>query len=409
MSSTKCGIFFAFAALAGAASEATAQYSLTTLATFNGTNGSGAYSGLLADASGNLYGTTLDGGTSSKGTVYEIAAGTHTLSTLVTFNGTNGLYPQSGTLIADASGNLYGTTNGYPGTSNGTVFEIAAGTHVLTTLATFSGSNGSLPVGGLIADSSGNLYGITELGGSNNDGTVYEIAAGTHAISTLVNFNGTNGKNPWCTLVADSHGNMFGTTELGGANSNGTVFEIAAGTHAFSTIACNYSSGILPFGGLIIDANGNLYGTANGGGSADGYGTVFEIAAGTNTFTALATFNGANGSYPSGALLADSKGNLYATASGGGTSNDGTVFEIAAGTHAFSTLVNFNGTNGASPENTLIADANGNLYGTTTSGGANGDGTVFKLSPVPEPSSVALCLVGLLTASIFRRHRFPSS
>jgi uncharacterized repeat protein (TIGR03803 family) len=356
------------------------SYVLSTLATFNSANGARPQAGLLADTAGNLYGTTISGGANGDGTVFEVATGTHALSTLSMFNNTNGANPAA-SLLADAAGNLYGTTAFGGASSDGTVFELAAGTLALSTLATFNSANGAEPIAGLIADAVGNLFGTTEYGGANGDGTLFEVAAGTHALSTLVNFNVASGVYSQAGLIADAAGNLYGTTSSGGASTYGTVFEVAAGTYALSTLATfNYDNGAFPDANLLADASGNLYGTTSDGGASVS-GTVFEVAAGTHTLSTLATFNVANGDQSLAGLIADASGNLYGTTHYGGASDYGTVFEVAAGTHALSTLVNFNAANGAYPQAGLIADASGNLYGTTVAGGANNDGTVFELSP----------------------------
>jgi uncharacterized repeat protein (TIGR03803 family) len=407
------------------AAAAQAEYKLTTLVTFDGTDGGGPAVGRI-DASGNLYGAMESGGDLTLdfglgvGTVFELAAGTHVVTTVATFNDMNGDFPAA-SLIADANGNLYGTT-GSGGTLNGgvsgygTVYELAADTHALNTLATFDYlTNGAHPNGGLVADARGNLYGTAgggdiTLNAGSGDGTVFKLAAGTHTLSTLATFNGTNGNGPVGGLVADASGNLYGTTFQGGANDNGTVFELAAGTHVLSTLATfNGTNGGYPNGGLIADANGNLYGTTAYGG-ANGNGTVFEVANDVNhTLSTLVTFNGANGASPRAGLIADASGNLYGTTSLGGdlTLNVGyglgTVFEVAAGTHALTTLASFNGTNGDIPRAGLVADASGNLYGTTSEGGdqmlngGHGGGTLFELSPVPEPSTLLLGALGAVS------------
>ncbi len=333
-----------------AAASAAPTYQLTTLATFNRTNGQNPYAGLIADSGGNLYGATAAGGANLHGNVFEVVASSHALTTLATFNGTNGDSADAG-LIVDASGNLFGTTaqggaNGY-----GTVFEVAAGTHALTTLATFNVTNGAFPEAGLIVDVSGNLYGTTWQGGANGDGTIFEVANdANHTLSTLVTFNGANGANPLGDLIADSSGNFYGTTRSGGANNRGTVFQLAAGTHILSTLATfNGSNGNEPHAGLIADTSGNFYGTTAFGG-ANNKGTVFEVANDLNhTLSTLVAFDGANGSSPYAGVLVDASGNIYGTTSAGGANNKGTVFKVAAGTHALITLATFNGTNGANP------------------------------------------------------------
>ncbi len=351
--------------------------SLITLASFDGTDGAIAVGGLVMDAAGNSFGTTGQGGTSNAGTVFELAAGSGTITTLASFNGANGQDPNVG-LIEDASGNLFGVTAGGGNASNdGTVFEVAAGSNAITTLALFSGTNGANPNGTLIEDGSGNLFGTTEYGGASNDGTVFEVAAGSHAITTLASFNGANGFEPYGSLVEDGSGNLFGAATDGGAYGDGDVFEVAAGSDAITTLASfSGANGQWPQGGLIMDGSGNLFGTTyTGGASSDG--TVFKVAAVNHAITTLASFNGANGQSPLCRLVEDGSGDLFGAAIGGGASNDGTVFEVAAGSGAITALASFNGANGQSPEGDLV-ESGGNLYGTAGLGGADSDGTVFE-------------------------------
>ena len=310
-------------------------------------------------------------------------------------------------LIADANGNLYGTTQ-YGGAFDlGTVFQIVKtaggydGTPIV--LATFDGSNGAYPIGGLIIDASGNLYGTATLGGGGyvdgevfGDGTVFEIArtAGGYASTPIVlaTFNGTNGYQPYGNLLADANGNLYGATAFGGDFGKGTVFQIAwtAGGYASTPIVLasfNGTNGYEPNGGLIADAGGNLYGTTYAGGDS-GYGTVFQIArtAGgySSTPIVLASFNKTNGGRPVAGLIADASGNLLGTTTIGGAystitrNGGGVVFEIAktAGGYASTPIVLTSFPLPGYPAGGLIADANGNLYGTTTESGAS----VFEIA-----------------------------
>jgi uncharacterized repeat protein (TIGR03803 family) len=328
--------------------------------------------------------------------LYQLAAGTRAFSTLVTFNGANGSGPR-GKLIVDAAGNLYGTTGsgGPPPDGGGTIFKLSAGTHALTTLASFNQVNGNDP-SGLFADAAGNFYGTTSFGGSANYGTVYRMDANTHATTTLVTFNNANGAHPQSELIADAAGNMYGTTNDGGANGRGTVFEVDADTHALTTLVTfDNTNGSNPFGPLVADAHGDMYGTTTGAGNGSiPYGSVFEIDASTKTLTTLAAFNLANGRGPQAGLILDAAGNLYGTTRVGGPTGDGTVFKIDAVTHAITTLVNFDKTNGYAPTASLLPDAEGNLFGTTGEDRVLHYGTVFELTDtgfvVPEPASLSL-------------------
>src|SRR5665213_1325480 len=339
---------------------------IKTIASFNGTNGAGPLAGVTLDASGNLYGTTVDGGDSNDGTVFEIAKGSGTITTLASFNLTNGANPSAGVAL-DASGNLYGTTN------EGTVLKIAKGSGTITTLI----ANGASILGGVTLDASGNLYGTTDIGGTSNDGTVFEIAKGLSTTRTLASFNGTNGKGPDVGVTLDAAGNLYGTTS-GGTE---TVFEIAKGSGTVTTLASFYGYGLPsePEAGVTLDASGNLYGTTFMGGSSNA-GTVFEIVKGSGTITTLASFNFANGAHPFCAVALDASGNLYGTTNAGGTSNAGTVFEIIKGSSTITTLASFNGANGADSRAAVALDASGNLFGTTYGGGISSAGTVFEIA-----------------------------
>ncbi|MGA2443263.1 MAG: choice-of-anchor tandem repeat GloVer-containing protein [Tepidisphaeraceae bacterium] len=357
---------------------------LSTLVSFNGwgigTNGEHPQGSLITDSAGNLYGTADWGGASGDGTVFEISADAHTLTTLASFNGTNGAGPSSN-LVIDSSGNLYGTCSGGGANGYGTVFEVSAGTHTLTTLINFNDANGAWPDTGLTIDSSGNLYGTTDGGGTEDSGTVFEISAGTHTLTTLVSFDNTGeiGLDPYGALILDSSGNLYGTTYDGGAHGEGAVFEISASSHIFTTLVnFNGTDGNNANSALTLDSSGNLYGTCTGGGT-DGYGTIFEISAGTHDLTTLFNFSGTDGDSPNG-LIFDGAGNLFGTTYDGGANNDGTIFELAANTHAFSTLVDFDGTDGSTSNAALTIDTAGNLYGTTYWGGANDLGEVFELT-----------------------------
>jgi len=370
--------------------------SLSTLASFAGApSGANPHAGLIMDSIGNLYGTTPYGGASGDGTVFELARGSGTITTLASFNGTNGADPEAA-LIMDSSGNLYGTTYVGGASKRGTVFELVHGSSTITTLASFNGADGSGSYAALIMDSSGNLYGTTPYGGASGDGTVFELAHGSHTITTLASFNGTNGEYPHAGVIMDSSGNLYGTTYgAGGLYSAGlpvgTVFELAHDSHTITTLA----SGLVhPEAALIMDSSGNLYGTTYGSVSAGidyliiNPGTVFELAHGSNRITTLWSFPvGAyyDGAFPEGSLIMDSSGNLYGTTTQGGFGGYGTVFELAHG-GGFTTLASFNGANGAYPDAGLIMDSSGNLYGTTAGAvglgardGQGGWGTIFEL------------------------------
>jgi uncharacterized repeat protein (TIGR03803 family) len=350
------------------------------------------------------------------------------LTTLKSFDEKNGAFP-SGSLIADAEGNLYGTTaegggskacdgNGFIGC--GTVFKLtspAAGqvNWTETVLVSFTGANGALPLGGLIADAAGNLYGTTSLGGASTNcgsegcGTVFEVSPPQDGKSrwvehVIASFDKVNGADPHCNLIRDAAGNLYGTTEYGGSSGYGTVFKLSwrgGGRTKWDEsvlTSFNYTNGSNPLAGLVADAAGNLYGTTYGG--ASGFGTVFMLsppAAGQTSWTetVLVAFDDTNGSGPVAGLVADAAGNLYGTTFEGGNSYLGTAYKLSPpaggnGVWTETVLVSFNGNNGAYPQAGLTVGPSGILFGATTDGGGSaacnynnvvGCGTVFELAP----------------------------
>ncbi len=261
------------------------------------------------------------------------------------------------------------------------------------------GHDGADPLNGFISDAQGNLYGTASSGGNSDNGVVYKINS-KGAETVLHTFAGgtKDGSSPQGFLVLDSAGNLYGTTSGGGAYGSGTVFEIAKtevekgkSRANVETVLYSFSwqpDGINPVAGLAIDAAGNLYGTTFAGG-ASGNGTVFELSppsqeGGKWTERVLYTFgSGSDGANPVGGVSLDTFGNLYGTTSAGGAYGLGTVFQLMPGTpwtenklHDFQ-----NAEDGAVPYAGLISDQSGNFYGAATEGGINGGGTIFELSP----------------------------
>ena len=343
----------------------------------------------VLDAAGNLYGTTNYGGAYGLGTAWELTpSGKETVLHSFNVDGTDGAYPEAG--LVWYRGSFYGTT-AEGGTDNidGTVFELKHTTKGWTEkiLHSFGAiGDGSQPYCALTVDSkTGNLYGTTNVGGAYSYGTVFELTqSGTETV--LWNFgNGKDGANPVAGVIRDAKGNLYGTTEYGGDFGYGTVFELTpSGTekvlHSFDL---NGTDGAYPLARLVM-YRGNLYGTTVDGG-AYGDGTVFEVTlSGKETILHSFANNDIDGYNPYAGLTVYN-GNFYGTtSSGGGTgSSTGIVFEVTPTGTTYGIRHVFSGSpDGAEPLGGVAFDKLGNLYGTTFSGGvANGYGTVFKITP----------------------------
>ena len=394
--------FFLAGLGAVAALPAQAGPTIKSIASFIGngsvgsyTNGTEPRNGVILDNSGNIFGTAYYGGDSNRGTVYEVVKGTNTVKALTSFGGGSpGAYP-SGNIVMDGGGNIYGTTETGGSANSGTIYKLASGASTATTLVSFDRGKYGASAGGLVSDGSGNLYGGIYYGGPSDYSAVYELLNGSSAVTTLATFSSIDEIS---ALTLDGSGNIFGTTHVGGAlndrNSygNGSIFEIAKGSGTVTTLASfNGTNGYSPVGGITFDSDGNMFGTTTLGGAFN-KGTIFEFAKGSTAITALASFTMDTGLSVVGVTL-DSAGNIFGTTPYGGPSGLGTVYELVKGGSAITTLASFNGANGGGPFAQVTLDGRGNLYGTTTRGGTYGGGTVFGIPgvgtpAVPEASSV---------------------
>ena len=386
------------------------------LHTFHGSNGNGPAGVLTRDSEGNFYGTTEAGGTGKCGnygcgTAFKLNKSGKQVW-LHSFNVVDGEEPSAG-LLRDGAGNLYGTTD-YGGKMNcvsgcGTVFKLDSSGKE-SVLYKFKGPpDGDTPQSFLARDKLGNVYGITQDGGEDSYGTVFKV--NKHGKETLLHSftGGSDGCVPVAGLIADSAGNLYGVTAQGGLGlcdqGYGIVFKLDRANNLTVLHAFEFSDGAYPASVLLLGQAGNLYGTTDGGGSSacgfDGCGVAFELSPqpdGSWTESVLYEFCSlsgcADGEEPfSGPLVRDSAGNMYGTTTFGGTSrncnggNCGVVFKLDP-TGMETVLHNFTGgADGAVPEAGLIMDASGNLYGATSEGGDNkcnppsGCGTVFKIIP----------------------------
>lgn len=298
-----------------------------------------------------------------------------------------------GALVDGGDGYLYGTTqfggSGVPSPA-GTVFRITtAGS--FSTLYTFDFQvTGDQPFAGVLRLADGTLFGTTRGSGSFN-GNVFRFGAPV-GFSNLHSFTGYfvggDAGHPQATLVEGGDGNLYGTTMDGGASNVGTLYKIDAGggysiVHSFRGGLAPEQDGAYPLGGLVLGDDGALYGTTSVGGPtqpSSSFGTVFRYTPGTIGVTTLHAFKGSDGEGPNATLVKALDGQLYGTTGSGGAHSAGTAFRIRESGTGFESLHDFSFAESYSPTG-LTAGNDGNLYGTTTSGGANFLGTVFRLRP----------------------------
>lgn len=368
----------------------------------------GLWTGLTIDSKGNLYGVTSGGGTNGVGSVFELSLdskGKWRVTTLHSFDGTDGSSPK-GNLICDAAGNLYGTANDGGLYDRGAVFELTPGSGGWTFAVIYNFCpqynclDGAEPAAGVTADKTGNLYG-TAGGGPDCCGVFYELTPGSGGWeeSVLYDF----GSKPYdatastAPLIFSKTGDLYGTSYYGGSFGGGAVFKLthkASGwkeriLYSFCPGGFPCVDGQHPFSGVVLDRSGSLYGTTTqGGGNTCGEthcGAVFKLTRAGNGHwkeTVLYEFKaGASGSFPGGGVVFGKGGALYGTTALGGVSRCnggcGVVYKLTPDgrdTWKYSILHKFDGTDGGLPEGALAFDNKGNLYGTAYS-------VVYEITP----------------------------
>ena len=411
------------------ATSASQAQTFSVIHSFSGPDGANPLAGLTIDRAGNLYGTTWAGGTANCyfkfgcGTVFKMrhAGSGWILIPLYSFSGSDGLGPQD-RVIFGPDGTLYGeTANGQTiGCSCGNVFNLKPPpTHPVTALSPWNNTvlhqfypadgEGDEPTGDLVFDQAGSIYGTTASGGNSRFcgglgcGTVYKLAPsnGGWVETVIYEFAGVDGEYPSSGVIVDQAGNLYGTASQT-SDGAGTIFQLTLSDSdwQFSVLYGfrNGNDGGYPVAGLISDSAGNLYGATSYGG-INGGGTVFELtpANGGWTLNTLYSFNKAGNSFrpgPAASLIMDAAGSLYGTTKADGAYGYGNVFKLTPsnGSWVYTSLHDFTGgSDGANPYSSLVLDANGNLYGTTYTGGQSGAdcllngtytcGVVFEIMP----------------------------
>jgi len=380
-----------FSALLLTARQAQAQTEIVLYNFTGGSDGSEPQSNLTSDGKGNFYGTT-DGGGVGTGTVFELSpngSGGWNETVLHSFCSVPGCPDGElpvGNVIFDRAGNLYGTAEGGGNApdAGGVVFELSpvGANWTETILHSFAGgADGAQPMAGLIMDPAGNLYGTTYGGGNGNAGTVFELSPNGGGWTEQVIYNVSIGVGGGLNM--DTAGNIFGFTPS-------TVFELSPnGTGGWNPTVILTFPRSYQKGPPVLDQDGNLYGTSGG--------LVFKLIRGKNgkwKERGLYYFKGYKSGAPTTAIVFDASGNIYGTTASGGQYGNGTVFELVApvgpGSYQGKVLWSFNNADGNLPWDSLILDSTGNLYGTTYRGGSSGYGVVFEVTGLPAATTTAL-------------------
>jgi uncharacterized repeat protein (TIGR03803 family) len=397
-------------ALAGGARAARREH---VIYGFSGNRDGGYPDGdLVVDSAGNIYGTTVEGGKFDSGAVFKLTPSGNSWAETVLYSftsGADGGQPYGGVTL-DARGNLYGTAvigGDFTGENCvedgcGVVFKLthSGGKWTETVIHSFTGgSDGYGPGSGLTFDQQGNLYGMTPTGGADGFGDIYQLSPGQNVkwrLKVIHTFTGgeDGGTGSAGRLIFDGAGNLYGVATVGGANGAGTAYKLTLNSDGKWRLKTLYAfkgepDAGFPYGGLVLDASGNLYGTSYYDGAND-VGAVYRLARrnGVWTETVLYSFKGnEDGSGPISTLVFDAAGDLYGTTSEGGAAgcSCGTIFKLTPGGHGnwkTSVPYRFKGVpDSGFAYNGMATDAAGNFYGTTVRGGADNEGAVFQFTP----------------------------
>lgn len=346
---------------------------------------------LVQGSNGKLYGVTMRGGvipTYDGGSIFSFDLTNNTPTFSFPFSATSrvdGSTPY-GSLVQDANGKFYGTTSSGGSPQNfGAIYSFDPATTAYTKLNALTTGSGISPVGGLVLANNGKYYGMTQTGGSNNTGTIFSYDTLTNTQTNVFDFTGTNGATPSSGMIKATNGKLYGMTTLGGTAGNGTLFSFDPATNTFVKLL-DLNSPICqnPLGGLVEASNGKLYGMSTIVINNSPVGAIFSYDILTNTATNVYTMTTVEGYSPNGGLIQAANGKLYGMSGFGGSSIDsyGTIFSFDPANNTFSKIFEFDSIDGTNPQGDLMQASDGKLYAVAAYGGANSAGTIFSLDPV---------------------------
>ena len=377
--------------------------SLRICAEFDGSNkGSNPYGALTESGNGRLFGMTFLGGSTNSGVLFEFNTGNDSFTRKLNFDGSAYGRNPYGNLLRASNGRLYGMAYQGGASNGGILFEFNPANDSFLKKKDFSGSaDGRNPFGSLMQATDGYLYGCTYRGGSNNAGVLFQFATGNAGFVKKVDLNAAvNGKQAFGNLLQTDNYKVYGMTNAGGSNDLGVLFEYDAENKTYSKKAdFSSSSGSKPYGSLTRAGNGKLYGMTSTGGAYD-YGVLFEYNPINNSYTRKLDFDGNNGRNPYSAMTFANDTILYGMTPNGGLYDFGVLFSYAPLSGAYTALFHFDDTgNGSSPFGKPVMAANGKLYGLTYQGGLYGYGTLYAFDPADNTLQVKKHFDGAVSGS----------
>lgn len=351
----------------------------TKLYEFNNTDGSGPQGSLLQASDGLLYGMTAQGGSNNGGVIFSFDPSSSTYTKLYDFDDFINGQPL-GNLIEASDGKMYGITNG-GGTSNaGTIFSFVPSSSAFTTLKNFDVTGGSDPWGSLMQASDGKLYGMTAYGGSSNKGVIFSFDASKGTYIDIEDFDSINGAIPYGNLMQANDGKLYGMTSVGGSNNEGVIFSLDPSTVTYNKLRDFDNNGDNPYGSLMQAGNGKLYGVTHYGGE-DHAGIIFSYDPSASAYTKLINFDDGEGINPSGSPIQSKDGKLYGMTTYGGNYGPGVIYSLDPSTSIYTKVYDFDLPSGGVPSGNLVQTSDGKLYGMTTLGGSSNAGAIFSFDP----------------------------
>ncbi|MBS1581486.1 MAG: hypothetical protein JST66_04715 [Bacteroidetes bacterium] len=354
-------------------------------------------SDLLKATDGKYYGVTAYGGDNGLGTLFRFDPATNAYNVLFYMTATSGSYPDRG-LVQAPNGKLYGVCRNGGANSKGTLFEYNITTSTFTKRADFNGTNGQTPRGRMALAANGKLYGTTELGGTNNVGVVFEFDPATNALANRFSLASATGSGPATGPIAASNGLLYGVTQGGGSASVGTLYSFNPTGFVYTKLVdMSVANGTAPIAELVQAVDGLLYGTASAGG-ANGNGTLFRYDIATPAFSKRYDFAAASGSMPLGRMVQAADGLLYGMTSSGGTASKGVLYSFDPATSTYTAVRMLALNNIANPYAGLLEDPAGTFVGGTDLGGSFGQGVIFKYVPATS-TYTELAAIGFSSGS----------